>query len=144
MTYDQIIKRLYTVAGMHFDRAYEYYRNVFPTDKSDYKSFNGSKDRILGRLYWHWIKELVADNIVNDVQFLYEHTKYLPLPIEKRRELKAFLDNMLKDYMHELERQMPPFLVDAERAKQKARKRKEVAFDNSPEKDKKKKPKKKS
>lgn len=139
MTYDQIIKRLYTVAGMRFDRAYEYYRNVFPTDKSDYKSFNGSKDRILGRLYWHWIRELVAENILNDVQFLYEHSKYLPLPIDKRRKLKAQLEDMLTEYMHELEKQVPPFLVDPERAKQKFRRKKEVIFDDdAPKKNKKK------
>lgn len=126
MTYDQIVKRLLTLAGMAFNRGYEYYRKVFPRDHTDYASYDGSKDKLLGRLYWHWLKDLVIENIINDVQFLYEHSRYEPFTVEHKRKLKAQLESILPEYMQQLEKQIPPFLVD-EKQKEKKERRKQKA-----------------
>lgn len=122
MTYDQIVKRLITLAGLAFNRGYEYYRKVFPRDHTDYASYEGSKDKLLGRLYWHWLKDLVVENIISDVQFLYEHSRYEPFTIEHKNKLKAQLDSILPEYMQKLESQIPPFLVDEKHAKEKEKK----------------------
>lgn len=118
MTFDRIIKRIYDLAPFRFDSIYSYYRNCYPTDYTSYRWYNNSKDRITGRLYWHWMLELVVENILADLQFVYERTNYKPFPGDMANILRPQITGIVKNLMPLLNNQIPPILIDEYQGKQ--------------------------
>ena len=127
MTFDRIIKRIYDLAPFRFDSIYSYYRNCYPTDYTSYRWYNNSKDRITGRLYWHWMLELVVENILADLQFVYERTNYKPFPGDMANILRPQITGIVKNLMPLLNNQIPPILIDEYQGKQREKDRRRVA-----------------
>lgn len=127
MTFDRIIKRIYDLAAFRFDTVYSYYRNCYPADYTSYRWYNNSKDRITGRLYWHWMLELVVDNILADLQFVYERTNYKPFTAEMANLLRPQIIGIVKNLMPMLDKQIPPLLIDEYQGKQREKDRRRVA-----------------
>lgn len=133
MTYDEIIKRLYKLSSKKFDLIYDYLRSVYPTDNVSHAEFRQSKDKVLGYLYQKWLFELVINNIMADVQFLYERSMYLPLPHEKAKELRESIRNLIEPYTCTPDKCKPPFLVDnAEREAKENKEKKKKPSRNAP------------